>query len=358
MFMTRRRMLTVLALLVAILFMLAACAEMGPQPPPAGGAPIYYSNIAGLPLREGPTRSATQIATLQFNDEVQLLETRDGWGRVLDMSRNIEGWAAMGYLQPNKAQWPRQIMHQERPVPKQAAPLPPGNPPQPSEAVVSSAAPKPSGTPPQPSEAAVSSAAPKPLGIPPQPSEAPISKAAGTTPSPPIYYANIAGLPLRKEPTMSAPEIATLQFNDEVQLLETRDGWGRVLDFSRNIEGWTAMSYLQPGPAQWPRQLTQEERPAPQPPGSPSKFSEAPASKTARPPIYYANINGLPLRKEPATSAPKISILEFNDEVQLLETKDDWGRVLDMRRDIEGWAAMRYLQSSPAQWPRQFWGAK
>ena len=345
--MTRRRMLTVLALLGATLFMLVACAEMGPHPPSAGGGPIYYSNIAGLALREGPTTSATQIATLQFNDEVQLLETRDGWGRVLDMSRNIEGWAAMPYLQPNKAQWPRQIMAQERPAPKQAAPLPPSNPPQPSEAAVSSAAPKPSGNPPQPSEAAVYSPASKPLGTTPPPSPAPVSKAAGTTPSPPIYYANIAGLPLRKEPTTSAPEISTLQFNDEVQLLETRDGWGRVLDFSRNIEGWTAMSYLQPSPAQWPRQFVQQERPAPKRPG-----------KTAESPIYYANINGLPLRKEPATSAPKISTLEFNDEVQLLETKDDWGRVLDMRRDIEGWVPMRYLQTSRSQWPRQFWGAR
>jgi hypothetical protein len=113
--MTRRRMLTVFTLFGAALFMLAACAEMGPpSPPSATGAPpahpTYYANIAGLPLRKGPTTSDPEISTLQFNDEVQLLETKDGWGRVLDVSRNIEGWAAMHYLQPNPAQWPRQLL--------------------------------------------------------------------------------------------------------------------------------------------------------------------------------------------------------------------------------------------------------
>jgi uncharacterized protein YgiM (DUF1202 family) len=220
--MTRRRMLTVFALFGATLLMLAACAEVGPPSPPfATGAspalPTYYANIAGLPLRKGPTTSDPEISTLQFNDEVHLLETKDGWGRVLDVSRNIEGWTAMHYLQPSPAQWPRQLLRQERPAPKRPALKPSGNPP--------------------------------------QTSGAPVSKTAEMPPPAPIYYANIAGLPLRKGPTTSDREISTLQFNDEVQLLEIKDGWGRVLDVSRNIEGWAAMRYLQPNRAQWPRRF-------------------------------------------------------------------------------------------------------
>ncbi|MGA9820210.1 MAG: SH3 domain-containing protein [Desulfobaccales bacterium] len=303
--MTRRRMLTVLALFGATLFMLAACADMGPPSPPSAAeasppTPIYYANIYGLPLRKGPTTSDPEVSTLQFNDEVQLLETKDGWGRVLDVRRNIEGWAAMRYLQPSPAVWPRQMLQQERPASQRAAP---------------------------------------------------------------IYYANIAGLPLRKGPTTSDPEVSTLQWNDEVQLLETKDGWARVLDVHRNIEGWADMRYLQPSPANWPRRLLGQERPAsqraaPKPSGNPPQPSEAPVSKSAEAspplPIYYANISGLPLRKGPTTSDPEVSTLQWNDEVQLLETKDGWGRVLDVHRNIEGWAAMRYLQPSPANWPRRF----
>ena len=43
---------------------------------------------------------------------------------------------------------------------------------------------------------------------------------------------------------MSAPRIATLNLNDEVELLETSRGWGRVRDVRRNIIGWSYMRYL------------------------------------------------------------------------------------------------------------------
>jgi hypothetical protein len=46
---------------------------------------------------------------------------------------------------------------------------------------------------------------------------------------------------------MSAPRIATLNFNDEVELLETSGGWGRVRDVRRNIVGWSYMRYLAAG---------------------------------------------------------------------------------------------------------------
>jgi len=72
-------------------------------------------------------------------------------------------------------------------------------------------------------------------------------KVTTPTPSPPMYFVNVHSLALRDGPTMSAPQIATLNFHDEVELLETSGGWGRVRDVRRNIVGWSYMRYLAAG---------------------------------------------------------------------------------------------------------------
>jgi hypothetical protein len=73
-----------------------------PSPPqvttPKPSALMYVVNIHYLALRNGPSLSAPQIATLNFHDEVELLETSGGWGRVRDVRRNIFGWSSMRYL--------------------------------------------------------------------------------------------------------------------------------------------------------------------------------------------------------------------------------------------------------------------
>ena len=124
--MTPRRTLTGLVLCLAALTMLMACMEAGPPSPStvAPPPPIYFVNISGLALREGPTTAAPQISTLQFNDEVQLMGTSDGWGRVLDVRRNISGWASMRYLQSSPAHRPLSVPRHETPAPKQPTPTP------------------------------------------------------------------------------------------------------------------------------------------------------------------------------------------------------------------------------------------
>ncbi|MEW6386621.1 MAG: SH3 domain-containing protein [Thermodesulfobacteriota bacterium] len=72
-----------------------APAETAPKPAP----PRYFVNVPGLALREGPTMSATQISTLYYREEVELLDTSEGWGKVRDVKRNIVGWSARRYLQ-------------------------------------------------------------------------------------------------------------------------------------------------------------------------------------------------------------------------------------------------------------------
>jgi hypothetical protein len=76
-----------------------------PSPPkvttPTPSLPIYIVNVDDLALRDGPSMSATQIATLNLDDEVELLETFGGWGKVRDLRRNIVGWSFMRYLSPS-----------------------------------------------------------------------------------------------------------------------------------------------------------------------------------------------------------------------------------------------------------------
>ena len=110
-FMTLRRTLTGLALAVMAVMALAlfmGCVETGPPPvvvmepppPPMPKPRLYFVNVSSLALREGPTTAAPQVGTLQFNDEVQILETDSGWARVGDVRRDRTGSASMRYLQP------------------------------------------------------------------------------------------------------------------------------------------------------------------------------------------------------------------------------------------------------------------
>ena len=69
-------------------------------------------------------------------------------------------------------------------------------------------------------------------------------KVTAPTPSPTLYVVNVHSLALRASPSRSAPLIATLNFHDEVELLKTSGGWGRVRDVQRDIVGWSNMRYL------------------------------------------------------------------------------------------------------------------
>ena len=123
--MTLRRTLTGLALCVMALALFMGCVETGPPPPvvvveppppPPPSPPLYFVTVSGLALREGPSTGATQIGTLEFNDAVELLDTSSGWGRVVDVRRDLTGWASMRYLQPMPADRARTVPR-KRPAP-------------------------------------------------------------------------------------------------------------------------------------------------------------------------------------------------------------------------------------------------
>ena len=127
--MTLRRTLTALALGVMALTLFMGCVETGPPPPPPPMVetppppprPLYFVNTSSLALREGPTTAAPQIGTLQFNDEVEILDTSVGWARVFDVRRDMTGWASMRYLQAVPADRPRSVPQRRAPAPKEPA---------------------------------------------------------------------------------------------------------------------------------------------------------------------------------------------------------------------------------------------
>ncbi|MDD5640585.1 MAG: SH3 domain-containing protein [Syntrophales bacterium] len=60
----------------------------------------------------------------------------------------------------------------------------------------------------------------------------------------------IEELSVREEPDTSSPRIGVLKRKEEVEILETSGGWGKVRNEERHILGWSYMRYLQPlGPA-------------------------------------------------------------------------------------------------------------
>ena len=128
--MTLRLTFTGLALCVMALTLFMVCVESGPPPselvvepsPPPPPPQLYFVNTSSLALREGPTTAAPQIGTLQFNDEVDILETRSGWARIGDTRRDQTGWASMRYLQPVPADRPRSVPRKRpAPAPKEPA---------------------------------------------------------------------------------------------------------------------------------------------------------------------------------------------------------------------------------------------
>jgi len=76
-------------------------------------------NIEGLYIREGPDTSAPRIATLNFKDEVELLDTSGGWGKVRDVERDIVGWSYMRYLQPVAGDGPQSVSQHQASGPKE-----------------------------------------------------------------------------------------------------------------------------------------------------------------------------------------------------------------------------------------------
>ncbi len=131
--MTSRHALFVVALCTLALT-LFACVEPEPyspppvvdysSPPPSPPPTFYFVNVSGLALREGPTTAAPQITSLNFNDQVEILDTSGSWARVRVTNLGLTGWASMRYLQPMPSDRPRPVPSKRPSAPKKETPPP------------------------------------------------------------------------------------------------------------------------------------------------------------------------------------------------------------------------------------------
>jgi uncharacterized protein YgiM (DUF1202 family) len=81
-----------------------------------------------------------------------------------------------------------------------------------------------------------------------------------------------------------------------------------------------------------------------------------PASATAAspgPPYLYVAIQGLNLRAGPSTGSRVLTTLNLNDRVEMLGANAaGWSQVRDLRTNIIGWVAGRYLETFPVRYPK------
>jgi len=88
--------------------------------------PTYYVNTSSLPLRDGPSPKYNVIATLGFNDPVEMLGVgTSGWAQVRVQQTNVMGWVPPKYLSPEPLSQRRSAPRRRAPAPKEA-PKPPG----------------------------------------------------------------------------------------------------------------------------------------------------------------------------------------------------------------------------------------
>lgn len=72
------------------------------------------------------------------------------------------------------------------------------------------------------------------------------------------------------------------------------------------------------------------------------------------PPFYYVNVSSLALRAGPGTGHKVLATLSLNDQVEMLGISPaGWAQVRDVRRQIIGWCASRYLEAFPVQRSRK-----
>ena len=71
------------------------------------------------------------------------------------------------------------------------------------------------------------------------------------------------------------------------------------------------------------------------------------------PPFLYVNVSSLALRAGPSTGNRVLTTLHLNDQVEMLGMgPGGWAQVREVRTNIIGWAAARYLESFPVAYPK------
>lgn len=119
-----------------------------------------------------------------------------------------------------------------------------------------------------------------------------------------IGIANVSGgnLNVRKEPSLQGKLVGKMPKNSACEILETtEDGWAHIT--SGEVEGYVSMEYLLTGPDAW------------------MKADEL--AKT----VVIADVDALNVREEPNTKSAVMTQVLKNEELEYVETLEDWVKV-------------------------------
>lgn len=79
----------------------------------------------------------------------------------------------------------------------------------------------------------------------------------------------------------------------------------------------------------------------------------AAAAPTPGAPYFYVAVSSLALRAGPSTGNRILTTLNLNNQVEMLGANAaGWSQVRDLRTNLIGWVASRYLESFPVRYPR------
>jgi uncharacterized protein YgiM (DUF1202 family) len=141
------------------------------------------------------------------------------------------------------------------------------------------------------------------------------------SPMPSTYYVTVSTLYIRDCADHNCRARELLYRGDRVDKLdEDYRGWWRVASLKSGIQGWIPAYAVSPRPG---------------------------------PPYYYVAISGLSLRSGPSTGTRILVSLNLNDRVEMLGSgPGGWVQVRDLRTNVIGWVAGRYLEGFPVSYPR------
>lgn len=141
------------------------------------------------------------------------------------------------------------------------------------------------------------------------------------SPVPATFYIAYSTVYMRDCADYNCRAVQLLYRGDQVERLDQdARGWWRVRSFKTGASGWVPATAVSTRPG---------------------------------PPYYYVDVSSLALRAGPGTGSRMLTTLGLNDQVEMLGSgAGGWVQVRDLRTNIIGWVAGRYLESFPVSYPK------
>jgi len=141
------------------------------------------------------------------------------------------------------------------------------------------------------------------------------------SPLPSTYYVSMSNVYLRECGDYNCRALELLYRGDRVEKVDQDNrGWWRVMSLKSRTTGWIPAAALSPRPG---------------------------------PPYFYVDVSSLALRAGPSTGTRVLTTLHLNDQVEMLGMGPaGWAEVRDVRTNIIGWVAARYLETFPVAYPK------